>query len=143
MNEIIKKNGITFGIIYGVFGILLITILYAVSLELLMASWLGALKFIIYSSLSIYLLIQTKKQLIGNISFKDAFVTHFLFSVIGLTIVTIYELVLYRLVKLRQKHPLNKPRTPKQNRQHTRNQRRSAKSFEAKQTPHSSQYHQS
>ena len=73
MNEIIKKNGITFGIITGVISILITASVYIIDLKLFTAWWLGILSIGIYLGIGIYLLSKTKKELGGIFPFKDAF----------------------------------------------------------------------
>jgi Protein of unknown function (DUF4199) len=98
MNEIIKKNGITFGIILGLVSILLTTSIYIVDLNLIMSYWIGSLKLFIYAILFIVLLNKTKKQLNGTFSFKDAFTTFFIAAVILIVASTLFEYILYNLI---------------------------------------------
>ena len=51
MNEIIKKNGINFGIITGVISVLITTSIYIVDLALMTKWWLGL------SILAVYIII--------------------------------------------------------------------------------------
>jgi hypothetical protein len=46
MNEIIKKNGITFGIILGLFSIIFTTSIYVIDLQLFTSWWFGLVGFI-------------------------------------------------------------------------------------------------
>lgn len=96
MNEIIKKNGITYGIILGVFGILTTTLVYA--LQLYTAWWLTGLSFVLSIVIYCVMLSKTKKQLGGVFSFKEAFTTFFIASVIAIIIGTLYTAVLYNFV---------------------------------------------
>ena len=41
MNEIVKKNGINFGLISGLIGVLVTTVMYAVDLKLFVNMWIG------------------------------------------------------------------------------------------------------
>lgn len=98
MNEIIKKNGIQFGIITGAASVLITTLLYVINPELFISSWLGFVKFGIFTIIAITLLTKTKKALAGIFPFKDAFTTYFISAVIGLLIATIFEIVLFHLI---------------------------------------------
>ena len=74
MNEIIKKNGITFGIISGVISLLMTSMIYLIDVKLFAAWWIGVVGGVIYLGIGIYLLIKTRKELNGIFSFKDAFI---------------------------------------------------------------------
>ncbi len=41
MNEIIKKNGITYGVISGLVSILITTLIYTIDLKLFISMWVG------------------------------------------------------------------------------------------------------
>jgi uncharacterized membrane protein (DUF485 family) len=70
MNEIIKKNGITYGIIIGVVSLLITTLIYVVNLELFTAWWIGILSMVIYIIISCVLLSKTKKELNARFHLK-------------------------------------------------------------------------
>ena len=98
MNEIIKKNGITFGIITGVISILITASVYIIDLKLFTAWWLGILSIGIYLGIGIYLLSKTKKELGGIFPFKDAFTTYFISAVIGIVISVLFNIVLFNVI---------------------------------------------
>ena len=98
MNEIIKKNGITFGVISGVLSILTTTIMYVVDLELFVSPWIGLISILIYVALGIVLLSKTKKDLNGQFVFKEAFTTYFIFVVVGILISVIFNFVLFNYI---------------------------------------------
>jgi hypothetical protein len=98
MNEIIKKNGITFGIITGVISILITGFIYLVDIKLFTAWWLGLVSIAIYLGIGIYLLIKTRKELGGIFSFKDAFTTYFISAVIGIAISVIFNILLFNVI---------------------------------------------
>ena len=66
INEVIKKNGITYGIILGVVLALITATMYAIDLKLFVSGWITAVKVVIYLTISILVLSKTKKEL-GNI----------------------------------------------------------------------------
>ena len=82
MNEIIKKNGITYGIITGVVSTLITTLIYSIDLELFTSMWVGFVSIALYTIISIVLLSKTKKELKGIFTFKEAFTTYFIAAVI-------------------------------------------------------------
>ena len=47
MNEIIKKNGLTFGAILGLFSVAFTTLIYVVDIKLFMSWWLGGISLIL------------------------------------------------------------------------------------------------
>ena len=98
MNEIIKKNGISFGIILGVFSILVTTLIYVIDLKLFMNTWVGIISLVIYVILGVVLVSKTKKQLGNLISFKDAFTVFFIAAVIGSTLSVLFNIVLFNYV---------------------------------------------
>lgn len=98
MNEIIKKNGITFGVVTGLVSILITTLIYIIDLKLFTSWWLGILNIIIYITIGVILLVKTKKELNGVFPFKDAFTTYFISAVIGILISVAFNIVLFNFV---------------------------------------------
>lgn len=98
MNEIIKKNGISFGIITGVVSALITTSIYAINLELFTSMWIGFVSIAIYLIIAVLLLTKTKKELKGIFPFKDAFTTYFISSVIGILISVAFNIFLFNFI---------------------------------------------
>jgi hypothetical protein len=98
MNEIIKKNGITFGIITGLFSVLFTTLIYVVDLKLFTEWWLGIVNIVIYISIGVFLLVKTKKELNGVFPFKDAFTTYFISAIIGIFISVAFNIILFNFI---------------------------------------------
>lgn len=98
MNEIVKKNAVKFGLIVGVIAVLITSTMYAVNLNLFAEWWIGILNIIIYTALGIYAMIQTKKELNGVYSFKDAFTTYFVYAVIGILISVSFNVILFNFI---------------------------------------------
>ncbi|HQE33664.1 MAG TPA: DUF4199 domain-containing protein [Flavobacterium alvei] len=107
MNEIIKKNGISFGIITGVVSALLTTAIYSIDLNLFTKWWLGILMIIVYIIIGIVLLSKTKKELKGIFSFKEAFTTYFISAVIGILISVAFNILLFNVIDPSVKDTLN------------------------------------
>lgn len=106
MNEIVKKNAVKFGIISGVIALLTTSTMYAVDLNLFAKLWIGIVNIIIYTAIGIYAMIQTKKELNGVYSFKDAFTTYFVYAVIGITISVTFQIILFNLIDPEAKETL-------------------------------------
>lgn len=104
MNEIIKKNGITFGIITGVLSVLITASIYIIDLKLFTAWWVGILSIAIYLGVGIYLLSKTKKELGGIFPFKDAFTTYFISAVIGIIISVTFNIILFNVIDTEAKN---------------------------------------
>jgi len=98
MNEIIKKNGITYGIILGVFSILVTTIIYAVDLSLFTNMWVGIFSLVIMTVIGVVLVSKTKKELKNLITFKEAFTVFFIAGIIGSTISVLFNIVLFNVI---------------------------------------------
>lgn len=98
MNEIIKKNGITFGIITGVFSALITATVYAVDLNLFTAWWVSLINISLYLIIGIVLLSKTKKELNGIFPFKDAFTTYFISAVVGILISVVFNIILFNFI---------------------------------------------
>jgi hypothetical protein len=98
MNKIIKKNGIMFGTVIGLISVLTTTLIYSIDLKLFTSWWIGLLNILIYITISIYLLVKTKKDLKGIFPFKDAFTTYFISVVIGILISVTFNIILFNFV---------------------------------------------
>jgi hypothetical protein len=98
INEIIKRNGITYGILTGVFSAVFTATIYAVNINLFTSLWLGLSSIAFYLIISIVLLSKTKKELKGLFTFKEAFTTYFICSLIGILIGTAFNILLFNVI---------------------------------------------
>lgn len=98
MNEIIKKNGVSYGIITGVVGALITTLIYSIDLKLFTAWWVTVISISSYIVIAVVLLSKTKKELKGIFSFKDAFTTYFISAVIGILISVAFNIILFNFI---------------------------------------------
>lgn len=98
MNEIVKKNGIKFGVISGVVGILATTLMYLIDLSLFVNLWVGLGVIVIYIIIGCVLLSTTKKELNGIMTFKEAFTAYFVSALIGITISTLFNILLFNFI---------------------------------------------
>ena len=98
MNEIVKKNGITFGIISGMISLLITTLIYSFDLKLFTSLWTGLISLFIYIALSIVLLAKTKRELNNIFPFKQAFTTYFISAVVGICISLIFNIILFNFI---------------------------------------------
>lgn len=107
MNEIIKKNGVSYGIITGVVSALITTAIYSIDLNLFVKWWLGIMIFLVYIIISVILLSKTKKELKGVFSFKEAFTTYFISAVIGILISVGFNILLFNVIDPSAKDAIN------------------------------------
>ncbi|NNT72091.1 DUF4199 domain-containing protein [Flavobacterium sp. IMCC34852] len=105
MNEIIKKNGVTYGIILGLFSVLFTTAIYAIDLELFTSWWLGLVSFAIAITIGIVLVSKTKKQM-GTMTFKEGFTVYFIAALIGTFVSTVYNYVLFNFIDTQAKETI-------------------------------------
>jgi len=98
INEIIKRNGITFGIVIGIISALITATIYAIDINLFLSVWLGVIIFGLYLIVCIVLLKKTKKELNNVFSYKEAFTTYFIAILIGIAISTLFNIVLFNFI---------------------------------------------
>jgi hypothetical protein len=98
INEIIKRNGVTFGVLTGIFSALITATIYAVDLNLFVSWWVGIVSILTYLVLGIILLSKTKKEMNGLFVFKDAFTTYFICAVIAIAIGTTFNILLFNII---------------------------------------------
>lgn len=98
MTEAIKKNGINYGLIIGIFSILVTTLIYAIDISLFVNIWLGLAIIVIYILLGIIVVTKTKKQLNNQITFKEVFTVYFIAAVIGGLLSTLFQILLFNVV---------------------------------------------
>ena len=98
INEIIKRNGITFGVLIGIVSSLITATIYAIDLNLFSSWWIGITSIIVYLILGIVLLSKTKKEVKTVFTYKDAFTTYFIAAVIGILISTLFNVLLFNVI---------------------------------------------
>jgi hypothetical protein len=98
INEIIKRNGVTFGVLTGILSALITATIYAVDLNLFVSWWVGIVSILVYLILGIILLSKTKKEMNGLFVFKDAFTTYFICAVIAIAIGTVFNILLFNVI---------------------------------------------
>ncbi len=98
MNEIIKKNGINFGIITGVISVLITTSIYIVDLALMTKWWLALVIMLFYLIIGCILLVKSKKELGGFMTFKEGFTTYFISALIGIVTSVIFNIILFNYI---------------------------------------------
>ena len=102
MNEIIKKNGITFGIIIGIIGVfsnLTVYLLGGISKDnLIISSLIQILFWLAYLITRIIQCNNTKKQMNGFITFKELFTSLTITILIGILVSQTFTFVLHNYI---------------------------------------------
>lgn len=98
MEQAIKKNGITYGVVLAVYLVLRTIIMYSVDLKLFVSPWLGITDFVVTLVLGIVAVAMAKKGLGGFITFKQAFTSFFITIVIGLVAYSITNILLFNVI---------------------------------------------
>ncbi|MDI9310617.1 MAG: DUF4199 domain-containing protein [Limnohabitans sp.] len=98
MNEIIKKNGINFGVILGLLSVLITAYMYVVDIKLFTSGWVTFVKVLLFGGISIYLFSKVKMEMNGMMTFKEGFTSYFIAILIGLGIATIFEIILFNYI---------------------------------------------
>ena len=98
MNEIIKKNGIKFGIISGLLSIVITLGIYLIDYKLFASSAVGVTSIIAGIVISILLFVTTKKEFNGELSFKDGSTTYFVYAINSIAIATLFNILLYNVI---------------------------------------------
>ncbi len=107
MNEIIKKNGVSFGVMTGIVSALITAAIYTIDLNLFVKWWLAIIIILVYLIIGIVLLSKTKKELKGIFTFKEAFTTYFISAVIGIVISVGFNILLFNVIDPSAKDAIN------------------------------------
>ena len=107
INEVIKKNGITYGLIIGIVACLSQTLTYVGGAAIYKSTVYGILIGLIFWGIRIYQAITTKKQLGNTISLKDSFTTLLISTSIGILISITFSFVLYNFIAPEFKPEMN------------------------------------
>jgi hypothetical protein len=106
MNEIIKKNGVNYGIILGLISIATTTLVYVTDIKLFMSWWIGGVGLVLNIVIGVVLVSKTKKQLNDVITFKEGFTVYFIAGALGSTISALYNYVLFNFIDPQAKETL-------------------------------------
>ena len=100
MNEILKKNGITFGIIIGIIGIIKELLNYGLGSSFYKSPIAGIAFGLVFWLVRIYQGYDTKKQMKDIISFKECFTTLLISTSLGIFISLSFNYVFYNFIVL-------------------------------------------
>lgn len=106
MENNVKKNGLTYGVILGVILLLITTSMYIIDLSLFTNTWVGIINFIIIVGIGIYCSITSKKLLRGMMSYKNAFMSFMLPIIIGIAIYVFFNIILFNVIDTEAKDVL-------------------------------------
>ena len=97
MNEIVKKQSVKFGLIVAAASIAYTLIIYAIDISLII-SYLAIIVSLFYIVITIIGVISVKREQQGFITFKEAFTTYFLISLIYILINTAFNKILFNVI---------------------------------------------
>lgn len=98
INEVIKKNGIVFGIVIGIIACLSQAVTYVGGETIYKSTFYGIFISLLYWGLRIYQAIVTKKDLGNTINFKDSFTTLLISTSIGILISILFSYIFYNFI---------------------------------------------
>ena len=98
MNSIFKKNAVNFGVISGLIGVGITTLMYLIDLKLFVNLWIGFGMIGIWIIIGCLLLSKSKKENQGAMTFKEGFTTYFLSAVIGILISSAFSILLFNFI---------------------------------------------
>lgn len=98
MENSIKKNGLTYGVILGIILILITTTMYVVDLSLFTNMWVGIMNFVLIVGVGIYCSVTSKKILSGLMSYKNAFISFILPIIIGIALYVLFNILLFNVI---------------------------------------------
>lgn len=98
MQNTIKKNGTTNGVILGLILILSSNAIYTIDLSLYTSHWIGIINFLIVLAFGIYTSYINKKLLKGIMQYKEAFLSFILPVIIGLALHSLFSILLLNYI---------------------------------------------
>ncbi|MFK7059952.1 DUF4199 domain-containing protein [Flavobacterium oreochromis] len=98
MNEIIKKNGVQYGVVIGLISILTTLFIYLVNINLFTSGWVTFIKYGLYLIVIILLLRKSQKDFQTGITFKETFTTYFIAITVGILMGTFFEIILFNII---------------------------------------------
>lgn len=107
INEVIKKNGITYGVIIGIVACLSQTFVYVGGAAVYKSAFYGIAIWLLYWAIRTYQAITTKKQLGNVINLKDSFTTLLISTSIGILISITFSYILYNFIAPEFKPEIN------------------------------------
>lgn len=98
ISQIIKRNGINYGVVTGIVLSLIAAAVYAIDIELFLSFWTTLLSLSAFIIITVILLMQTKKQVNNQLSFKEAFTAYFICSLIGIALLVGFKILLFNVI---------------------------------------------
>jgi fumarate reductase subunit C len=98
MNEIIKKNGVTYGTYAATIFVSILVLMYLIDLSLFTKWYIGVFQFLAIIVLGVLVVKKSKADLNNFISFKDAFTAFFIMILVGLSAYTLTSILLFNVI---------------------------------------------
>ena len=106
MQDVIMKNGLKYGLIIGVTLSLLIYLIYCIDIQFFISWQRTVTIFVIFIFFPSLALIETKKELLEEFKFKQAFTTFYICTCIGIGISVLFNIILLNYIDPSVKKPL-------------------------------------
>ena len=84
--------------ISGIISVLITTLIYVIDVNMFASWWVGLSGITISIVLAIMLLTKTKKELNGQMTFKESFTTYFIMAVISIVIAAVFNILLFNFI---------------------------------------------
>lgn len=98
MNESIKKNSLNFGFFLGTLLIVPALLGYVIDTIFIVSYWSSIIQFIGIVALGVFCIIHSRRILGGFISLKEAFSSHFSMLVVGFSISSLFNIMLFNFI---------------------------------------------
>jgi hypothetical protein len=96
--EALRKNAAKYGLFLGLVMVVSTTLIYAIDLSLFTASWYGIVNLLIVVCFGVISSVNNKKELGGFMTFKEAFTSFFITIAIGISIMTLFSILLFNFI---------------------------------------------
>ena len=98
MEKTVKSIALNYGLYLGIVLILISVAIYAIDLNLMANFWLGIGLLLLIIGMGVFATAKAKSHFDGILSFKDAFSTYFITTVVGVALSSIFSFVLYTII---------------------------------------------
>lgn len=98
MEKSVKTIALNYGSYVGLFLILITVVIYTVDINLMANVWLGIGMMLLIIGVGVFATAKVKGELNGIISFKNAFSSYFVTTVLGVTISSVFSVILFSYI---------------------------------------------
>ena len=98
MEKTVKSIALNYGLYLGGILALITVAIYAIDLNLMANMWLGIGMILFIIGMGIFATAKAKSAFDGFLSFKDAFTAYFITTIVGVTISSLFSVILYNFI---------------------------------------------